>query len=436
MQYLTWHTEARKTINKRSAAEDNLEVGLEEVGPKKGWLVTFSGTGVNLALGILYSWSIIAAYLRDERGWSALDAQLPYMIACGVFALLMVPGGRIQDSIGPKKVIMAAAFFAGLGLIGSGFMISLGGLSLFFGLLFGTAMGLGYSSATPPAIKWFGPEKRGLVAGTVVSGFGLASVYAAPLTNSLLKNYGVETTFFILGTGFFIIITMLAQLITNPPANYISVNNASTTSAEHLVNEDKCRKENFEWHEMIKTPQFYLLWLIFCFGSLAGLMIIGQLSSIVTEQSGLALGFILVAILAVFNASGRIIGGIMFDKLGRTPVLVIIFAAQAVNFLLFGTYSNLPALIMGTMVAGFCFGACLAIFPSVTAMLYGVKNLGVNYGLVFTSWGAGGVFGGLIGGMVRDATGSYTAAFLAASALCFISIFLALLIKTPEKSCD
>lgn len=403
---------------------------------KQGWIVTFSGTGVNLALGILYSWSIIAAYLRDEQGWAAIDAQVPYMVACGVFALLMVPGGRIQDSIGPKKVIIAAALFAGIGLIGSGFFISIIGLSLFFGLLFGTAMGLGYSSTTPPAIKWFGPEKRGLVAGIVVSGFGLASVYAAPLTNNLLNNYGLESTFFILGAAFFFIILLLSQLMNNPPANYIPPNNNMQTPDVQMVEKEKCRKENFEWHEMVRTPQFYLIWLIFCFGSLAGLMIIGQLSSIVYEQSGLALGFILVALLALFNAGGRIIGGVMFDKLGRTPTLVIIFAAQALNFLLFSTYSSLPTLVVGTMVAGFCYGACLSIFPTVTALLYGVKNLGVNYGLVFTSWGAGGVFGGLIGGIVRDITGSYTTAFLAASILCFISIGLALLIKNPEKPCD
>lgn len=358
------------------------------------------------------------------------------MIACGIFALLMVPGGRIQDSTGPKKVIMAAALFAGIGLTGSGFFISVLGLSLFFGLFFGTAMGLGYSSTTPPAIKWFDPEKRGLVAGIVVSGFGLASVYAAPLTNNLLNIYGLESTFFILGAAFVVIILLLAQLINNPPANYIPTGNNGPATDVQMVEKEKCRKENFEWHEMIRTPQFYLLWLIFCFGSLAGLMIIGQLSSIVYEQSGLALGFILVALLAVFNAGGRIIGGILFDKLGRTPTLVVIFAAQAINFLLFSTYSSLPTLVIGTMVAGFCYGACLSIFPTVTALLYGVKNLGVNYGLVFTSWGAGGVFGGLIGGMVRDITGSYTTAFLVASALCFISIGLAMLIKTPEKRCD
>ena len=403
---------------------------------KQAWLVTLSGTGVNLALGILYSWSIIAAYLRESHSWTAMDSQLPYMIACGIFALLMVPGGRIQDTIGPRAVIIAAAVFAGAGLIGSGLFISVAGLSICFGILFGSAMGLGYSSATPPAIKWFGPEKRGLIAGIVVSGFGVASVYSAPLTNFLLGRYGLSTTFFILGALFFFVIIILAQFIKNPPDGYIPPSAPSQNAAVHGVKEEKCGKEDFQWHEMIKTPQFYLLWLIFCFGSLAGLMVIGQLSSIVYDQSGLSLGFILVAILAVFNAGGRVVAGVLFDKLGRTYSLVIILALQAVNFMLFGTYDTIATLVIGTMVAGFSYGACLSIFPAATAMLYGVKNLGVNYGLVFTSWGAGGVFGGLIGGLVRDWTGTYNTAFFIAAALCFAGIILALLIKEPEKKCD
>ena len=403
---------------------------------KQAWLVTFSGTGVNLALGILYSWSIIAAYLRESHGWTAMDSQLPYMIACGIFALLMVPGGRIQDNVGPRAVIIAAAVFAGAGLVGSGLFISVIGLSICFGILFGTAMGLGYSSATPPAIKWFGPEKRGLIAGIVVSGFGVASVYSAPLTNYLLNRFGLSSTFIMLGAAFFVVIMVLAQLIKNPPDGYIPPSNATQNAAVHGVNEEKCGKEDFQWHEMIRTPQFYLLWLIFCFGSLAGLMVIGQLSSIVYDQSGLTLGFILVALLAVFNAGGRIIAGAMFDKLGRTYSLVAILALQAVNFMLFGSYSTIATLVIGTMVAGFSYGACLSIFPAATAMLYGVKNLGVNYGLVFTSWGAGGVFGGLIGGLVRDWTGSYSTAFFIAAGLCFAGIILTLLIKEPEKKCD
>lgn len=404
--------------------------------PKRGWMVVFSGTGINLALGILYSWSIIAAYLRAEQGWTAMNAQVPYMIACGVFALLMVPGGRIQDLIGPRAVIMAAAVFAGLGLIGSGFFSGVAGLSIFFGIIFGTAMGLGYSSATPPALKWFGAEKRGMIAGIVVSGFGLASVYAAPLTNYLLGNYGLSNTFFILGIIFMMVILALAQFVKNPPAEQLAATAPTPQPEAHEIKEEHCRKENFEWQEMLRTPEFYLMWLIFCFGSLAGLMVIGQLSSIVLEQSGLALGFVLVAVLAVFNAGGRITGGVMFDKLGWRYTLVIVFSAQALNFLFFGTYSSLAVLLIGTMVAGFCYGACLSIFPTLTALLYGVKNLGVNYGLVFTSWGAGGVFGGLTGGLVRDATGSYLAAFLMAGALCLLGVILTFLIKTPEKVCD
>lgn len=409
-------------------------------GENRGWIVTFAGTGINLALGLLYSWSVIAGFLRENLGWSATETQIPYMIACGVFALLMVPGGRIQDRIGPRTVIMAAALFAGIGMIASSFFMTVAGLSIFFGVFFGTAMGLGYASATPPAIKWFGPEKRGLVTGLVVSGFGCASVYSAPLANSLVTSFGLERTFLILGVAFFVVIMVLAQFMADPPAGYVpaSVNTGQGKGTKGMDKgkgtQEKGRtlKVDFEWKEMVKTPQFYLLWLMFCFGSLAGLMVIGQLSSIALDQAGIELGFILVALLAVFNAGGRIVAGIMSDKLGRTNTMLIIFAAQALNFLLFNTYTSMVPLIIGTAVAGFCYGSCLSVFPASTADLFGVKNLGVNYGLVFTSWGAGGVFGGLIGGMVRDITGTYLTAYLIAAGLCIVAAVLTFVTKPPK----
>jgi OFA family oxalate/formate antiporter-like MFS transporter len=396
----------------------------------KGWQVTFAGMGINLALGILYSWSIIAQYLKDVMGWSAISSQLPYMIACGVFAILMVPGGRMQDKLGPRVVIIASAIFAGLGLIGSSFFLSITGLAIFFGVFFGTAMGLGYSSTTPPAIKWFSAQKRGLVTGLVVSGFGLASVYAAPLSSSLLSSMGISTTFMILGIAFTIIILVLVRFVSNPPDNYIPKGTHSVTINKK---EHDSSGQELEWHEMIKRPQFYIIWLMFCFGALAGLMVIGQLSSIALEQANLSLGFLLVALLAIFNAGGRIFGGVMFDKIGRTNTLLIIFTLQAVNFLFFNTYNTLTLMLIGTVVTGFCYGACLSVFPAMTAGLFGVKNLGVNYGLVFVAWGAGGVFGGLIGGLVRDLTGTYFTAYLIAALLCVASIVLTFFIKTPKK---
>lgn len=401
---------------------------------KQGWLVTVSATGVNIALGTLYSWSIIASFLRENQGWSAIETQIPYMIACGVFALLMIPGGRIQDKIGPKFVIMASGIFAGIGLIASSYFLTVVGLSICFGLLFGTAIGLGYSSATPPAVKWFGANKRGLIAGIVVSGFGIASVIMAPATTYLISSFGISSTFFILGITFFIIVTILSQFVKNPPQNYMLTVEANNKQRNNNPKSSPIEKvADYEWFEMLKTSSFYIIWFMFCFGSLAGLMIIGQLSSIVEEQSGMALGFLLVALLAIFNAGGRIIGGVMSDKLGRNNSLRTIFIFQAVNFLVFGYLTGLAPLIAATAVAGFCYGACLSIFPAITADLFGTKNLGVNYGFVFTSWGAGGVFGGMLGGIARDLTGTYLTAFIIAAVLCLVGLCLTFILKPVSQ---
>ena len=403
----------------------------------KGWRVTFAGTGVNLVLGVLYAWSVIALYLRDNLAWTATQTQIPYMVACGMFALLMVPGGRLQDRIGPRFVIMAAAVFAGLGFIGSATFMTVAGLSICFGVLFGTAIGLGYSSTTPPAMKWFGPQRRGLVTGLVVSGFGVAAVYAAPVADFLIGRIGIEQTFFVFGIAAFIVIMLLAQVITNPPAGYVP---PDATKGEQKADQKTPAPKpapaavSLDWNEMVRTPQFYLLWAMFCFGSLAGLMIIGQLASIAIQQSGVALGFVLVAVLAIFNAAGRIAGGVAFDRMGQTPTLLLIFAVQALNFLFFNMYVNPITLLIGTIVAGLCYGACLSVFPATTASLFGVRNLGVNYGLIFTAWGAGGVFGGLLGGMVFDRTGTFLNAYLIAAALCFIGVALTLVLAAKGKA--
>ena len=383
-----------------------------------GWRVTLAGTAVNLALGILYSWSIIAGFLK-QQGWSAMQTQIPYMVACGVFALLMVPGGRLQDKVGPRVLVTIAGVLAGAGLILASTMMTVLGLSICFGVMFGAAMGLGYSSTTPPAMKWFAPGKRGLITGIVVAGFGLASVYAAPLTNRLVLDHGIEKTFLILGAVFFVVIVALAQFIANPPAGYVPEDKTAPNQKKRPT-----ANEDVEWKKMLRDKRFYSLWGMFCVGSLSGLMVIGQLKTIAAEQSGVQLGLVLVAVLAVVNASGRVGGGILFDRLGQQKSLLLIFVLQTFNFLLFGFYGSMVTILLGTVVAGACYGACLAVFPATTATLFGVKNLGVNYGLVFTAWGAGGVFGGLLGGLVRDMTGSFAGAYMAAAALSVVAVGL------------
>ena len=151
---------------------------MSEKDLSKGWSVTFCGTGINLALGILYTWSVIKGGIPESWGWSNADKALPYSVACMVFALAMVPAGRLQDKIGPRWVATLGGVFVGIGFIISALTgSSLTGFVIGFGILGGIGIGFGYASATPPAVKWFPPQKTGMIAGLVVAGFGLASVY-------------------------------------------------------------------------------------------------------------------------------------------------------------------------------------------------------------------------------------------------------------------
>src|SRR5512137_2000107 len=188
----------------------------------RGWLVTFSGTGINLALGILYAWSLTKGAIEKEFGWKAEQLNDPYALCCLVFAFAMILAGRCQDKFGPRLT----ASIGGL-LVGTGFVIcsttnSYGVWLLGFGVLAGIGIGFGYSSATPPALKWFPPAKTGMIAGMVVAGFGLAPVYLAPTSQYLLGTYKVQHSMLLLGIAFVVIVCGLAQLLVNPPAGFVA----------------------------------------------------------------------------------------------------------------------------------------------------------------------------------------------------------------------
>ena len=399
----------------------------------RGWLVTFSGTGLNLALGVLYSWSVFGKQLTDTLdkggfGWTKTQAALPYTIANAFFAGMMVPAGRLQDKFGPRIVATIGAILTGLGLIVAGFASpgNMAPIIIGFGMLAGTGIGLGYASATPAAVKWFPPAKKGLITGIVVSGFGLASVYIAPLSRYLLGRYGVNSSFMILGVAFAIATVIICQFIRNPETAAGSVASQGQTSQ---------MKVDYTWREMMKTRTFYLLWIEYVCGAMAGLMIIGHLARIVAVQSNnvIQTGFLFVALLAIFNAGGRLVAGVMSDYIGRMKTILLVFISQAIIMFLFGRFSTITAFVVGSAVVGFSYGSCLSVFPATTADHWGTKNLGLNYGIMFTAWGVGGVFGPILAGRVADATGSYTTAYLISAALLIFAAILTFFTKSPAK---
>jgi OFA family oxalate/formate antiporter-like MFS transporter len=398
-----------------------------------GWRVTFAGMGINLALGILYTWSVISKGIPAEWNWTETDKSLPYMFACLVFSLVMVPAGRMQDKIGPRIVATIGGVLVGIGFFMASRTTSSFGYLLGFGVMAGAGIGFGYASATPPAVKWFGPKKTGLIAGVVVSGFGLASVYAAPLTNWLITHYGVQTATLILGIAFLIVVVVLAQLLAPPPAGYVPVGVTAASSTTAV------KKENFTPIEMLCTPQFYLMWFMYACGAGAGLMIISKLAAIASLQAKIEKGAVLVAIMAIGNGAGRIIAGMLSDKIGRKATLFLCFAVQAVSIILLsiareGTVLvSLPVLSVLSALIGANYGANLCLFPSLTKDFYGLKNFGVNYGLVFTAWGVGGFMLSFLAGKMYDKYKTFEIAYYGACILLVLAAIAVFTLKPPHR---
>jgi OFA family oxalate/formate antiporter-like MFS transporter len=408
-----------------------------------GWRVTFAGMGINLALGVLYAWSVVKKGIpADWQGsvWTDFRRNLPYAVACLVFALTMVPAGRAQDRFGPRWVAMAGGIAVGLGMILASFFTSSLGYVIGFGLLAGAGIGMGYAAATPAAVKWFPPQRTGLIAGLVVAGFGLASVYIAPLATYLIGAFskvidgvthtgpGVQMTMLILGVAFLIAVGILSQLLAVPPAGWKPAALPSARAGPPKPAVD------FTWQQMLSTPQFYLMWVMYLFAAGAGLMIIANLAGMVELQSGSKAGFLFVALLAVGNAGGRVVAGTLSDLIGRKATMLIVFLLQAALMFVLPFVKVVWAFGVISVLLGANYGANLALFPAATKDYFGLKNFGVNYGWVFTAWGVGAFVLALVSGKVRDITGDYNVAYVIAGVGLVAAAALLALLRPPAAA--
>ncbi len=367
---------------------------------RNGWRVTLAGTGINLALGILYTWSVLKSAMAKEWGWNAASTALPYSVAVLTFAFATVPAGRLQDKFGPKWIASFGGLLVGLGCIVASLSgASLAGVVVGFGILTGAGIGFAYACATPPAVKWFPGSKTGKIAGIVVAGFGLASVYAAPLATYLAKTYGISKTLLVLGVVFLVIVVVLAQLLRNPSEDVMATLRAPQSDAGG----PKRQAMNVQWREMIKRRQFWVLWLMFFCGAGVGLMIIGTATTFGKAAFGSS-AFVVVVILAIGNAGGRVLAGIVSDKIGRQRTLFGAFMLQAIVVIgLIFVRNQTAFLTVAILLAGANYGANLSLFPAASKDYFGLKGFGLNYGILFTSWGVGGFLLSYLNGRIVDA---------------------------------
>lgn len=413
--------------------------------PAKAWRVVFAGTTINLCLGVLYAWSVWNVRLVDpnaislpiNQGWQVLkhaQASTPVTLCMLVFALLMIPGGRIQDKYGPTVAASIGGIAIGVGLIIAGVMKSYTGLIIGYGIGGGIGMGIGYAAPTPAALKWFGPHKRGLVAGLVVSGYGGAAIYVSPLAKWLIDSYGLSVSFYVLGIAYLIVICAAAQVLAWPPEGYVPEPAPEKTSQD-ISTAPVDLKIDWTAGEMVKTWQFYALVVMFILSTQSGILIITNAAGLLrSAAAGLVAGWILASYGGLVNAAGRVGTGKYSDILGRDKAYMLNCGVSALAMLLIPYAISTKSVFLLFLLAGigyWQYGGGLALMPSYTTDFYGPKNLGFNYGLVFLGWGLG-AFMPRLAGTIRDVTGSFNIAFYLSAALLMVAIVLAFITKRPE----
>ena len=394
------------------------------------WSIPFAGFLLALMGGFSYAWGVFVVPMVERFDWTTAEATLPFSVYLVIFALMMVPSGRFQDKMGPRKVaaLGATVFFLAYGLAAlvDRFPFPLW-LVVTYGVMGGTACGLTYACAVPPARKWF-PDKPGFAISFAVMGFGLAAIILAPLkAKYLIPVHGIEGTLFIIGIITSVVCLFAAWLIRNPPPGWEPPGKGL---GKGVVKTIEIRQESTP-KEVLRSSLFWIIWLIFALVIAGGLMSIGLIPAYGELILGLtpAEAAIAMSIFAGLNGFGRPVAGFLGDKFGVIWVMIVTYIISTTIFLFFHLFAiTLPTLYIAAALLGWGFAVTLALFPTLTSICFGVRNLGVNYGLVFTAFGVGAL-APAAGSWIFDITGSYTPAFVAAGIMSGIGLVLCIILK-------
>ncbi len=387
------------------------------------WVIVIGAVMIQLALGAIYAWSVFTKRLTDGDGvyqFSAGEAAWIFSAGLATFAVVMVLAGRWLAQAGPRKMAVTGGLLLGAGYLLGGFFGSGFWTQLFFiGILGGAGIGLAYVVPIAVGVKWF-PDKKGLITGLAVAGFGFGATIWVKLagswfggllnTTQLFGLPGVQSVFVIYGIAFTLLILLGSIVMVNPPEGYAPEGwEQNTEAARQGVAETELTPG-----EMLRTPQFYTLWTVFMFSALAGLMVIycirlfgaDALAFNGVVDTGTITGTAM-AWYAILNGMGRIAWGSLSDRIGRRQAIILMTLLQGLTMFSiyhgFISFGSAAGLIICCSIIGFNFGGNFALFPAATADYFGNKNVGTNYGWIFTSYGIAGIAGPQIAGYFKDA---------------------------------
>ena len=421
-------------------------------------LVVVGAMLIQLCLGTLYAWSVFTPYLTDPTGifkFTSTQTQVIFSVTLATFAVVMMLAGRWQAQSGPRIVTLVGGAVLGAGYILAGlFGQTFWAQVLFMGLVAGTGIGLTYVCPIAVGVKWY-PDKKGLITGLGVAGFGFGALIWVQLAGNwggLLARIGVLQVFLIYGIIYAVTIIACSNWMVNPPAGWAPKGWKPPKPAKPAKGKAAV-KVDYLPNEMLRTPQFYAIWVMYIFASMAGLMVIGNIQffgiDALQERAGMTAleasavaGLAMAVFYSLANGTGRIIWGLISDKIGYKLSMVTMCGAQGVVMFLFYAMGGAPALLyLAALLIGFNYGGCFTLFPMLTADMFGATNLGRNYGFVFTAYGIGGIAGPILAGMLRDAslrngTGlqGWLTVFIICGVACLGAAVIGWFVKPPQAT--
>jgi len=397
---------------------------------KGRWTVAICGIIMMVLLGTVYGWSVFKKPLMESHGWEGPEVGMAFTIAIFCIGLSAALGGRFVDKAGARKVATLSAILFGIGTLLTGLADNIGALWLIYigyGLIAGVGNGLGYITPIAVLVRWF-PDKRGLVTGLCVMGFGFGAAILGQVAPLVIPSIGVSGTFYLFGAIYLIVLLIVAQKINNPPADWIPP--AASKKAPAAV------KESVDLMGALKMYQFYILWLLLFINVTAGIALISNLSPMAQEQIGLtaAAAGTIVFISSLFNGLGRIFWASMSDKIGRKTTFLLILGTQVPLFIILPQISSVVLFAILCCYILACYGGGFATMPSFATDTFGPKNIGNIYGKVLLAWGIAGVVGPMLMEYIKKSTDSFATALYIAAGMLAVGFILALLYRRPKSA--
>ncbi|MBM6618033.1 L-lactate MFS transporter [Bacillus suaedaesalsae] len=398
---------------------------------KNRWLIAASAVGIHISIGSVYAWSNFTTPLIDQFGWSASQVQFTFSLAILFLGLSAAFLGHFVEKYGPRKAGLLSAVFFGIGITGAGLAVNLESLPLlyiFYGVLGGIGLGVGYIAPVSTLVKWF-PDRRGLATGLAIMGFGFAAAIASPIMEVLIKSVGTANTFYILGISYFIIMLLSSLYLEKPEEGWVPAGfKEKVQSGKVKVKEDLAQ---LTANEAIKTSRFYYLWIMLFINVTCGIAIISAAKPLAQESIGLTTveAAALVGVMGLFNGFGRIGWATISDYIGRPNTYTTFFAVQIVLFALLPHTTG--ALLFQIMLAIVytMYGGGFASIPAYIGDIFGTKQLGAIHGYILTAWAAAGLVGPIFAAWMKDTTGSYATSLNFFAALFVVALIVSILIR-------